>query len=280
MAVGYEPAEISQLIANTNFGDFADDDFGVIRDTKRLIDEYGWHKGRKFETWLGKLIKKKTGKLGTTFGELATFRERDESFKHLYVVGSNLNDQLPETYNHEDTPELEIRKAVRISMSIPFYFQCVRNSNNDVLVDGGITRNYPLDLFDHERFLKNPENGEVVDYNRTPGFRFNHETLGFRLDDRGEKEASMLSGEPIPRDVNNIYDCALALVGFMRQMAIRLHLHSNDWNRTIVIDTTGVGVTEFGLSRDKIQMLIENGQHGVDRHFDWRTGAEGLNKPE
>jgi NTE family protein len=179
---------------------------------------------------------------------------------------------------------MEIRKAVRVSMSIPLYFQCVKNDSDDILVDGGVVRNYPIDLFDHERYIENPENGEAVDYNTTPGYLFNHETLGFRLDEFEKKEASMITGNPIPYNIKNVLDYAKALVAYMRNTAMRLHLHKNDWNRTIVIDTTGIGVTEFSISERNVHRLIENGRDGVDKHFEWREGRvegeKGLDLPQ
>ncbi len=51
------------------------------------------------------------------------------------------------------------------SMSIPLYFQAIFNEEDEVLVDGGVTRNYPVDLFDHKKYLDNDANGEAVDYN-------------------------------------------------------------------------------------------------------------------
>ncbi len=284
MAVGYTANEVGTIIAETSFADFEDDTAGPLRDIKRVLNDYGWHKGNVFEKWIGGLIMEKTENRNLTFGELHAMRMSElasgsTSLRDLYVVGTNLSTQLPEVYSYETTPDVKIRKAARISMSIPLYFRCVRNEEEEVLVDGGVTRNYPIDLFDHERYLENSENGEEVDYNQTDGFVFNHETLGFRLDDNGVKVASMLSNSPIPHDIDNLADYAKALVGFIRQMAVRMHLHSNDWNRTIVIDTTGVGVTEFKVSEQKIHHLLHNGAAGVDNHFAWREGQDGPNLP-
>ncbi len=279
LALGYSADDVSDLVAETNFAQFADDDYGVIRDTKRLLDEYGWHKGSKFETWIGRRIAAKSGKKELTFAQLHELAEDRPEFRDLYVVGTNLSLQQPEYYSFETTPDMQIKKAVRISMGIPLYFRAVFNDEDEVLVDGGVTRNYPIDLFDHTRYLDNQDNGESVTYNATPGFVFNHETLGFRLDDQGLKEDSLRTSQPIPADIDNIYTYAQALVTYMRQMAGKLHIHKNDWNRTITIDTTGVGVTEFDISNKKIEQLVANGKAGVVRHFDWRQSDQGMDLP-
>lgn len=280
LALGYGADDVARLVAETNFADFADDNFGVIRDTQRLINAYGWHKGNRFEDWLGELIQAKTSNPDLTFAELHDLSQEYFIFKDLYVVGSNLSKQLPEYYSYETSPDMPIKMAVRISMSIPLYFQAVFNDEQEVLVDGGVTRNYPIDLFDHQSYLANPDNGIEVDYNRTAGFLFNHETIGFRLDDKGLLEGSLRTAMPVAQEIDSIYTYAQALVSFMRQMASRLHLHSNDWNRTVNIDTTGVGVTEFEISREKIDQLILNGKLGVIKHFEWRSGDQGLTFPK
>lgn len=50
LAVGYSADAVGNVIAKTDFRDFEDDDPGVIRDTARLLREYGWFKGNKFKS--------------------------------------------------------------------------------------------------------------------------------------------------------------------------------------------------------------------------------------
>ena len=278
VAVGYSAQEVSNIIAQTNFKNFADSDRGFIRDIIRLIRHYGWFKGDKFTDWIGELIATRTKNEHTTFQELHENRSVCNALD-LYIIGSNLSQQTVEIYSHETTPAMEIRDAVRISMSIPFYFQCV-SRNKEVLVDGGVTCNYPIDAFDHTKYLANPENGEHVDYNTSEGFVFNHETLGFRLDAYNVKEQSMKTASNIPKDIEDIFDYSWAVIDFMSQMAHRLHLHKNDWNRTVYIDAKGVNTTEFDLPQKKIDRLIQNGEKGVINHFTWRNGPDGLEFPK
>jgi NTE family protein len=47
------------------------------------------------------------------------------------------------------------------------------------------------------------------------------------------------------------------------------HLHSDDWQRTIYIDTLGVKTTEFDLSDQRKMDLVESGRNGVRIFFDW-----------
>ena len=47
------------------------------------------------------------------------------------------------------------------------------------------------------------------------------------------------------------------------------HLHSDDWHRTIYIDTLGVKTTEFDLSDDKKNELITSGSDATVRYLTW-----------
>ena len=57
------------------------------------------------------------------------------------------------------------------------------------------------------------------------------------------------------------------------------HLHSDDWQRTIYIDTLGVGTTDFDISDKQKKALVESGKKGVKDYFDWYDNAQdALNK--
>ena len=154
LAVGYDHKEVSDIVAGTNFNDFADDSLGIVRDAERFISDFGWHKGDFFRKWVGKLISNKKGKKDLTFKEL---NESGNSLS-LYLIATNLSDQVSEIFSHEHTPEVEIRDAARMSMSIPLYFKCVRHGKDrDIMVDGGVVWNYPLNIFDMSMIaLKEP----------------------------------------------------------------------------------------------------------------------------
>ncbi len=49
LAVGMTPQEIREVLDETDFKRFMDDDWGVVRDTARLFKEFGWHKGEAFK---------------------------------------------------------------------------------------------------------------------------------------------------------------------------------------------------------------------------------------
>ncbi|MDR2678438.1 MAG: hypothetical protein LBB51_03260, partial [Zoogloeaceae bacterium] len=52
------------------------------------------------------------------------------------------------------------------------------------------------------------------------------------------------------------------------------HLHSDDWQRTIYIDTLDVGSLDFSLSEPQKQALFDSGQKGTEAYFAWYDNEE------
>lgn len=164
---------------------------------------------------------------------------------------------------------MQIREAVRISMSIPFFFQAVIIKSGDTLVDGGVIRNYPIDIFDDKKYLsesslRSDGVAEAISQQKNNHIH-NPETLGFRLADKNTVE-----GGSQKLNIAGIKSFALSLITFMQSTACNTHINDDDWRRTIAIDTTEVGVTEFDLSHEKIDMLVQNGNIGVEQYLTWR----------
>jgi NTE family protein len=273
LAVGYTYEEVSTIISKTNFKDFEDSGAFLIGDIANFVKHYGWYKGEAFKEWLGDLIKEKTGKADITFAEL---KEGEGAFKQLYIICSNLSMQRAEVLSHEafHAPNTPIRDAVRMSMSIPLYFRSVKQGAN-IYVDGGVTWNYPINLFDYKKYLSNDKNATAVKYSTNPDYVFNYETLGFRLDSKSVIEYAKHNWASEPIEIKNIKDYISGLINFMMEAANKSHLKSNDWNRTIFIDTLDVKTTEFNLPEQKIQALIESGKICTQNYFNWRkTDAE------
>ena len=59
LAVGYSPEELTDIITNTNFGDFADSSDEWFIDAERILTSYGFCKGDYFRKWNWKSYKKK-----------------------------------------------------------------------------------------------------------------------------------------------------------------------------------------------------------------------------
>ena len=69
-ALGFTIAEQRSILKKLDFNNFMDDSWGVIRDTDRLINKFGWYKGDFFHEWIARLINKKLGNPNATFRDL------------------------------------------------------------------------------------------------------------------------------------------------------------------------------------------------------------------
>lgn len=275
LALGYSCVEVSDLIAATKFSSFEDHSRFFLSNVVRMVKKYGWNKGEAFHQWIGKCIASRTDNEDFTFNNLAQALKggNPNGFRELYVVSTNLSKQKYVVFSNETTPDMPIRDAVRMSMSIPLYFQAFLNAN-DIMVDGGVSYNYPINIFDHEKYLSHPENGEPVSYSQMNGYVFNHETLGFRLDSTQVIDYARRDWSIPPEAIKGIKSYASGLINFMMEMANKIHLHRNDWNRTIFIDTLDVKTTDFELPENKINALLESGKKGVLNYFKWREKDE------
>ena len=276
LALGYSLPEMERILSTLDFKSFMDDTWGVVRDTKRLIKKYGWYKGDFFREWIGDLIQKKTGNRYSTFNDLHKGGSLD-----LYVVGVNLSTGFAEVFSNEHTPRERVADAVRVSMSIPLFFAAIRDDRGDVFVDGGLLANYPVKLFDREKYIDQPGRkayARQTDYYEADNklkpessspYVYNKQTLGFRLDSRQEIAMFRDGAEPPHRQIDHFFGYTVALFEGIWNAQNNEHLHNDDWHRTIYIDTIGVNTTDFDLSDAKKKALVQEGVKGVREYFAW-----------
>lgn len=276
-ASGFSNRETQQILATLDFNSFMDDSWGFIRDSERLIEKYGWYKGDFFREWIGGLLEDKLGNPHATFLDL-----KKKTGKQLYLYGTNLSTKFGEVFSVEHTPRGRIADAARISMSIPLFFAAVRNDRDDVYVDGGVLNNYPIHLFDRKKYVDGPKkNTRNPDYYKRENRRlkkiqpqsspyvYNRETLGFRLDTNQEIAVFRDGAEPPHQNIGDFFDYALALVKTLIGAQDNQHLHSDDWHRTVYIDTLGVSTTDFDITNKKKQELKQSGIDHTEKYLDW-----------
>ncbi len=290
-ALGYEIAEQRRILKKLDFNNFMDDSWGLVRDTERLIKEFGWYKGDFFHQWISGLINKKLRNPNATFRDLRATGRPD-----LFVYGTNLSTRFGEVFSVEHTPSIRIADAVRISMSIPLFFTAFRNVRNDLYVDGGMLNNFPVKLFDREKYIQEterPKMGLKTVYYQDENTRFlkkhpqsrpdgyNKQTLGFRLDSKQEIGVFRDGAEPQHANIVDFFDYIKALIGTVMESQLNSHLHNDDWQRTIYIDTLGVGTTDFDLSETMKNKLEQSGRKGAKLYFEWfdKKGSKAANRP-
>jgi NTE family protein len=283
VGLGYTSAQTMEIMNKLNFKKFMDDDTGVFRDIDRLVNEFGWHKGAFFRKWIGKIIKKKTGSADATFADVQKMKKQ-KKFRDMYFIGANISTHFAEVFSHEHTPRICIADAVRISMSIPLFFASFRSPRGDVYVDGGLLDNYPVKLFDRKKYLarqKLRSHGRETSYYKKHNqalkrrkldisqYVYNKETLGFRLDSEKEIAVFRDQAQPVHSEIDDFPSYSLNLIKTIMDSQANTHLHSDDWQRTIYIDTLGVKTTDFSLKDAKKKALISSGRKGTEAYFKW-----------
>jgi NTE family protein len=266
LSLGYTAQEITALVGQTDFKKLNDGNLFFAGGIRRMRKAFGWYRGNKANQWLGEIIKAKTGNAATTFIEL-----KQMDFKDLYVTGTSLSRQQLILFSHEHYPRMQVKDAVRISMSIPFYFEAVfidstgtiinkpqEGQKLDVMVDGGFTGNFPIRLFDSTKYIS-PDGDNV--------FKPNPYTLGFRID-RTEQIQHDGNGKGLaPMPVTNLKEYGIAFYTMILENLNRQTLTPADWSRTVSISDGALSPRIRRLSAAEINLLITNGSKAVMRYL-------------
>jgi NTE family protein len=263
--LGYSSSEMDSIISETDFEDFNDGKYIFFGGISRTKNNYGWYRGEKFKEWIGTLIKNKTGDTETTFWEL-----HQKGYRDLYVTATCLNKQQLVFLSHETYPKMKVKDAVRISMSIPLYFQAVfvdnmgrtyseQNENNDLdlMVDGGIIGNFPIHIFDTYKF--DSLDKEI----RIP----NYETLGIRIDSDPQIREDSLSRKLAPYPIEDFTDYISAFYIMVIENLNRNNLTKDDWNRTVSVSSVGITPKIKKLTTEQKEMLFRSGKESTENYF-------------
>lgn len=267
LAVGYSADEITKIISETPIESF-NDGGTVFKATPRLVKHYGWYEGDSFLKTIQKLIADKTLKPNLTFAELHELA-KSVPFRDLYVTGVNLTKQKVEVFSYETYPNMSICDAVRISMSIPLYYQAVfltpdgqvldepkANVPHNVFVDGGMLMNYPIEIFDNTKYLSD------VDSEQENVPFCNMETIGLRLErcEQIDHETQLKDGLA-PYEINDFGSFLGALYNVVME---NVNLPKNeDKKRTIYINDMNMSPRVRKIPEEEKQKMMICGQQGV-----------------
>jgi len=283
LGLDYSNKELESLMLGMNFAkllfDIGECIYIILNFTKRINNEFGFFKGDRFYNWIKGLIMEKTENPNSTFQEIHD-KKKKYNFKDIYFIGANISTGFAEIYSHEDTPEMEVAQAVRISMSIPIIFTVIRKDKQaDVCVDGGLINNYPIKLFDRQQYVsKNRSETEYYkEYNEKLKkigqeenlWMYNKETLGFKLDSKKEIAVFRNFKKPDSKKIKNLRQYAFRLLSTIYNIQSSMHLHSDDWDRTIYIDTLDVGTLSFKINKLKKKELADSGKKCTEEYLKW-----------
>eukprot|EP01066_Platyproteum_vivax_P013446 Platyproteum_vivax@DN6084_c0_g1_i4.p1 len=248
LACGYQAGDVTQIINNTNFEDFKDSPCWIFT----ILKKFGYYKGNALEAWLGKLVETKTGSSETTFKEIHEGVGTEKGFRDLSVVATNVSQQKAMIFDFESSP----MRAVRMSMSVPFYYQAVK-FGPDLMVDGGLAYAYPIDIFDRMSLISKVENGQLDARFDDPDYIFNWETIGLKF---GMKRKQDMQNRPTATPVGNIEDFVGGVVAYTMEMANMVHVTKRDSARSIFINTGNIQALDFNISKEQKDFLVNEGK--------------------
>jgi NTE family protein len=259
LAVGYKAADIKRELEQLDYRRFQDkgllDKFGIAGKAMSIAFEFGIYEGKYFHDWFEGLLVAK-GK--TRFGDILSEWPDDDRYRYkLQVIAADLTDQrmlvLPRDLRSFglDPDEFPIARAVRMSMSIPLFFEPVKlpdaGGRTHIIVDGGLLSNYPVWLLD--------------DGTSDPSWP----TFGFKLVEPAEREIGTAKWKPI----DDLLDYLKATMGTLTSAHDRFHISKSkgDYQRTIGIPTVvtidgkdkEIKATDFDLTREESDRLYGNG---------------------
>lgn len=244
IAAGYTSKEIYQLMDEVDLPKMLDARKSYIpfRIAKWLLLYWklGLYKGNELERWIEKKLEVKGIK---TFGDLPP--------KALRVVASDLSNGrmvvLPDDLEKYGIPPASFRiaKAIRMSCSIPYFFEPVKLRSVDgsnVIVDGGVLSNFPMWLFDQENVKKL------------------RPVLGVKL--------SSSEYEHEKHKTNNAVELFGALFETMKDAHDSRYISKKHAENIIFIPTEGTLTVEFKITEEKKHKLYDLGREQAKQFLD------------
>ena len=273
VSLGYSSKEIGDIISSTRFNKFNDGRFMFVGGLARMSRQFGWYRGERFTEWISKIIEDKTGNPEITFEEFSS-----KGYKNLYITATCLNKQKLIIFSKENYPQMKVKDAVRISMSIPLYFKAVfidstgsvfrkpgKTRDLDIVVDGGIIGNFPIFMFDAIEVDSAGRNQRIP----------NHHTLGVRIDSDQQIQNDAVSQELVPIKIQDFNDYLSAFYILIIENLNRNELTEQDWSRTLSVSSVGISPRIKRLSGEQKEKLINSGREFTSGYLKQRCeGSE------
>lgn len=237
--------------------------FKNLQCSMRLVQEKGWYSSDYFYRWLQGIIAEHflIKKDAYTFADFRnpSLHKDGRPFLDLYITGTDISNRMPRVFSWETTPDMEVALAVRISMSIPVFFEAIEyqypgTHEPQYYADGGIMWNYPVNIFDDRKYGRSIADG------------INEETLGFFIFTSPESTRY--------KPVKSMTDYITAL--FESLLLVQEHLviqSEKNHHRTIFIDDCGIRPTDFDIDvqDERYMALFQSGYQSAASFFEKKS---------
>lgn len=255
LAAGYSATEMSHIIQQTPFSSFLKRapifNAKFVGPAARVLIKKGLYSGDALEQWIRDILLAKGVK---TFSDLPTGK--------LLIIASDITNGkiliLPDGLLKLgiDPAKFEVAKAVRMSTSIPYFFDPVmlRMSGNAArgrsfkeqfvyIVDGALLSNFPLWLFDEPAL-------------NSLGLPI--PTIGFQM--VGKQEG-------MPHRIRGPFSMFQAMFETMLSAHDERYIEQDKLFRTVKIPTLGISNTKFHITAEESMHLYDSGLEAGTKFF-------------
>jgi NTE family protein len=253
VAAGIRSDDLQKIMWKVDYNKFQDASLfgrlGPLGKGIEILFHDGMYKGQYLLDWLTEQLAAVDKQ---TFGDLRLDDpDAAPDLKHTYklvVMTSDLSEgrlvQLPWDYEArlKRKPDGEkVADAVRMSMSIPLFFQPWRDGGS-CFVDGGMLSNFPVGVFD-----------------RNDGQAPRWPTFGIKLSGRPDANQK-------PNSIGGPIGLLKAMVATMTNFHDQMYLDQPSvQDRTIFVDCGKLRATDFNLSDSDKRMLFDSGRAAAEK---------------
>ena len=239
-----------------------------------FVELGGWYSAENFLKWISNKLDsgEHNGNL-RNFSNMTLEQFHKATGKDLSLVGSDTTMEMMLVLNHRTAPNLPVIWAVRMSMSIPLLWQEVvwqkewghyrgQEMEGHTIVDGGLLSNFPIELFISD--LKT-----VTD---VMGDKTSQHVLGMLIDESLSVPGAQKVKGDVGQDKFGISQLATVqrLTGLMNTVlgARDKSVIEAFENLVARMPAKDYGTTEFDMSDERRETLVEAGQTAMQEYFD------------
>ncbi|MDJ0756260.1 MAG: patatin-like phospholipase family protein [Ardenticatenaceae bacterium] len=233
-----------------------------------FVEKGGWYVANAFVKWLErKLDEKQPG-----FSDIRLKEFFEATGKELTLIAADTTDSRMLILNHATAPQLKLKMAVRMSMSIPFLWQEVvwdpdwgeytiggraLDLTGHAIVDGGLLSNFPIELF----VSKDPQVLDVMGHNPSQG------AMGLLIDEmlpvkKGSTIQAKRSGLMALNTAQRVMNLVNTMTGAHDKMVIEAFA-----DLVVRLPAGGYGTTEFDMSEERREALVQAGRDAMSAYL-------------
>lgn len=283
--VGYNVDEMLKIASDTNFEKLVTDYWFYV--PFNLLKRNGLNTGSRFIEYVGDLLEKKEVSKDVTFEDLY-----EKTQKTLVITGTSLSTRESFYFQKESFPQMKVLDALRISISIPFFFTTVNYNIDDqdhTFVDGALLNNFPLYYFDMAKqfgklfrssseFYSKGTLDNIKDM-KAKGILLSsdleQETLGVMVLEQNYKPCSRVYYTGFDK-VNGIKEFIYSVLNTMTTHLEKESLENpltnsseDTWSRTICVQLPfEVGIANFNSDQETKKKMIQCGYDSCNKYLD------------